>query len=265
MADAGMKRVSSTASELNDFVEDEKGEKIYNVSKSRLVGLINWVHVIGVYLPVVWFLVITLLGVQIAYSLYAVSGDLTAFYLNQSEYFKLPRDLAVAVGWKAAAVLGIAVWYLHYTASPVYLLDFSTFEPPEEWKVSPEKLIDIMKAQGCFTPESIEFMSKMLAHSGCGPSTAWPPGIVQCLKGFKADRSAEAARKESEVVINTCVRELLQKTRTNPKDIDVLVINCSLFSPTPSLCSMVINEFGLKSDISSYNLAGMVSFSVYFQ
>jgi len=53
------------------------------------------------------------------------------------------------------------------------------------------------------------------------------------------------------------VESVLKKTKTNPKDIDVLVINCSLFSPTPSLCSMVINHFGLRSDVSSYNLSGM--------
>ena len=259
-----MKRVSSTASELNDFVEDESGAKLYNVSKSRLVGLINWVHVATVYWPLAWFVIITLLAVQICHSLMSVHGDLTAFYLNQTEIFKLPREFVMTVGWKAVLLLVLAVWYLHYTSSPVYLMDFSTFEPPEDWKVSPEKLIEIMKAQTdhdgklCFTEESIDFMTKMLAHSGCGPSTAWPPGIVKCLTGAKADRSAEAARKESEVVIFTCVEELLKKTKTNPKSIDFLVINCSLFSPTPSLCSMVINQFGLKSEISSYNLSGMV-------
>lgn len=40
-------------------------------------------------------------------------------------------------------------------------------------------------------------------------------------------------------------------------EIDVLVINCSLFSPTPSLCALVISKFGMRSDIKSYNLSGM--------
>jgi predicted naringenin-chalcone synthase len=31
----------------------------------------------------------------------------------------------------------------------------------------------------------------------------------------------------------------------------------SLFSPTPSLCSMVIHKFGLRSDVRSFNLSGM--------
>ena len=53
------------------------------------------------------------------------------------------------------------------------------------------------------------------------------------------------------------VRKVLAQTKTNPKDINILVVNCSLFSPTPSLCSMIINEFGMRADTSSYNLSGM--------
>lgn len=58
-------------------------------------------------------------------------------------------------------------------------------------------------------------------------------------------------------MIGACVRELLEKNGLTGKDIDILVINCSLFSPTPSLCSMVINEFGMRADVQSYNLSGM--------
>lgn len=59
------------------------------------------------------------------------------------------------------------------------------------------------------------------------------------------------------MVMFDCVRNLLDKTKTKAEDVDFLVVNCSLFSPTPSLCTMIINEFGMRSDISSYNLSGM--------
>jgi 3-ketoacyl-CoA synthase len=97
------------------------------------------------------------------------------------------------------ALLALFIWYVHYREQSVFLIDFKTFEPPESWKLSQEQLIDIMKAQNCFTDESIEFLGRMLQQSGVGPSTAWPPGIIRCLKGEKADRSAEAAREESKV------------------------------------------------------------------
>ena len=97
------------------------------------------------------------------------------------------------------ALLALIVWYLNHREKPVYLLDFSTFEPPESWKVSYDQLMQIMRNQGCFTEDSIDFMHRMLERSGCGPSTAWPPGIVQCLQGIPADRSVEGARAESKV------------------------------------------------------------------
>jgi 3-ketoacyl-CoA synthase len=58
--------------------------------------------------------------------------------------------------------------------------------------------------------------------------------------------------------MNDCVSQLLKNTGHSAKDIDILIVNCSLFSPTPSLCAMIINDFGMRSDILSYNLSGMV-------
>lgn len=43
----------------------------------------------------------------------------------------------------------------------------------------------------------------------------------------------------------------------DPKDIDILVVNCSLFCPTPSMASMIVKKFKMKSDILSYHLGGM--------
>ena len=43
----------------------------------------------------------------------------------------------------------------------------------------------------------------------------------------------------------------------HPRDIDILVVNCSLFNPTPSLSAMIVNHFKMRGDILSYNLAGM--------
>ena len=42
-----------------------------------------------------------------------------------------------------------------------------------------------------------------------------------------------------------------------PEDIDILVTTCSIFCPTPSLASLVVNHFKLRSDVQSYHLGGM--------
>ena len=39
--------------------------------------------------------------------------------------------------------------------------------------------------------------------------------------------------------------------------VDILIVNCSLFNPTPSLSAMIVNYFKMKSNIVSYNLSGM--------
>ena len=73
-------------------------------------------------------------------------------------------------------LLALIVWYINQGEKQVFLVDFSCFEPPDSWKVSHEQLMQMMRAQDCFTEESLGFLSRMLQQSGCGPSTAWPPG-----------------------------------------------------------------------------------------
>ena len=43
----------------------------------------------------------------------------------------------------------------------------------------------------------------------------------------------------------------------SPRDIDILVVNCSLFCPTPSLSAMIVNHFKMRGDVLAYNLGGM--------
>jgi 3-ketoacyl-CoA synthase len=89
---------------------------------------------------------------------------------------ELNKTLAVDIGWKAGLLLAILFWFLSKRESTVYLIDFTTFEPPASWKLSHEQIMEIMKLQRCFTDESLKFLDRMLSQSGVGPATAWPPG-----------------------------------------------------------------------------------------
>ena len=39
--------------------------------------------------------------------------------------------------------------------------------------------------------------------------------------------------------------------------IDIVVVSCSCFAPTPSMAAMLVNHFKLRRDVLTYNLSGM--------
>jgi 3-ketoacyl-CoA synthase len=51
--------------------------------------------------------------------------------------------------------------------------------------------------------------------------------------------------------------KLFAKTGISPSEIDILVVNVSLFSPAPSLSARVVNRYKMRSDIKTSNLSGM--------
>lgn len=248
---------------------------------------VNWSHVIGTYLPTMFIVGIGVLLAQIVYQVVLTLSSKVEHKASPGEIdFSIETITAVLLGVRqifsslinsfivaplqsgeggilsphvkiTALVLVVIGWIVNMD-NPIYMLAFSTFKAPDSWKVSHDQIIQMMKNQDCFTDESIEFMKRLLERSGTGQSTAWPPGIVQCLEeGKETDRSIEASRKEAETVIFDIVESALKKAKCHPKEVDVLVINCSLFSPTPSLCAMVISKFGMRQDIQSFNLSGM--------
>jgi len=239
--------------------------------------MVNWSHVISTYLPHIFVLGIAVLIAQIFHQVVTEitsEQDLKSFPVIEMTTVVLTaiqklifRQIDSIVSLREEALFSSAVettfvlllvmaWIVRMD-NPVYLLSFSTFKAPESWKVSHDQIIEMMRRQKVYTDESLEFMQRLLARSGTGQSTAWPPGIVQCLDGIPSDNSIKWSRQEAKTVIFDVVEQAMRKANVSAEDIDVLVINCSLFSPTPSLCAMVISHFGMRRDIASYNLSGM--------
>lgn len=113
--------------------------------------------------------------------------------------------------------------------------------------------MDCSSSTETFTEQSLEFQRKVLERSGLGESTYLPEAVLR----VPPNPSMAEARKEAEAVMFGAVDELFEKTRVKPKDIGILIVNCSLFNPTPSLSAMVINHYKLRGNILSYNLGGM--------
>merc|ERR1712187_915097 len=118
--------------------------------------------------------------------------------------------------------------------------------------------MNIPVAQGCYTEESLSLMFRTLDKSAIGDSAHMPPAYHPCMDGqTKGVFDMAASRGEAEAVMFPIVQKVLDESGLAPRDIDFLVVNCSLFVPTPSLCAMICNKFRFREDIRSYNLGGM--------
>eukprot|EP00249_Psilotum_nudum_P004799 c18295_g2_i1 orf=185-1717(+) len=153
----------------------------------------------------------------------------------------------------AYSSVGIVLLCLASTRSSIYLIDFACFCPPESWRIPPASFMEHLELTGRFDDKSIDFQRKILERSGLGDKTSLSNGFQYMPPRI----SIINERVESERTLFTAVEELLCKTGIEPRDIDVLISNCSIFNPVPSISSMIVNRFKLRSDIKSYNLAGM--------
>ncbi|XP_008792115.1 3-ketoacyl-CoA synthase 11-like [Phoenix dactylifera] len=136
---------------------------------------------------------------------------------------------------------------------PVYLVDFACYKPEEARKCTRQIFMERSKLTGSFTEENLEFQRKILERSGLGENTYLPEAVLN----VPPNPSMAEARKEARAVMFGAIDELFAKSDVKPKDIGILIVNCSLFNPTPSLSAMVVNHYKLRGNIVSYNLGGM--------
>ncbi|KAL2642407.1 hypothetical protein R1flu_009994 [Riccia fluitans] len=136
---------------------------------------------------------------------------------------------------------------------PVYLVDFACYKPSDERKVTREIFMECSKKTGVFNEKSLEFQRKILERSGLGQDTYFPPAVLR----VPPNPCMQEARLEAEMVMFGALDELFEKTGVKPKEIGVLVVNCSLFNPTPSLSAMIVNRYKMRGNIKSLNLGGM--------
>mmetsp|Transcript_27872 Transcript_27872/g.95085 ORF Transcript_27872/g.95085 Transcript_27872/m.95085 type:complete len:542 (-) Transcript_27872:813-2438(-) len=167
----------------------------------------------------------------------------------------LELSLATLLGCVLGVVLGV-VMVLFTRDRPVYMLDFALYRPPDERSTIPfEKFERMTRACADYTPESADFQCRMASKSGLGDNTYLPPAILDPANS--GEPSIRTAREEAAEVMFTAVEGVFRKTGIKPNQVDIVIVNCSLFCPTPSLTSMVVNHFKMRSNVLTYNLGGM--------
>nr|GEY11864.1 3-ketoacyl-CoA synthase 4-like [Tanacetum cinerariifolium] len=170
----------------------------------------------------------------------------------QKMYIQLRYNLITVMTFSGAIVLGITT-YLMTRPKPVYLVDYSCYRPPDNLKVQFDTFMERSKLHGGFNESALGFQRKILERSGLGEETYLPAALHKVPPA----PSMAAAREEAEQVMFGALENLFKSTNVNPKDIGILVVNCSLFNPTPSLSSMIVNKYKLRGNIKTFNLGGM--------
>lgn len=164
----------------------------------------------------------------------------------------LQFNLVSVLMCSALLVFGVTV-YIMSRPRQIFLIDFACYLPQDSLKVTFKTFIDKTRDSGYFDEGSVEFQRLIMERSGLGESTYLPPA----MHTVPPNPNMKAAREEAEAVMFGCLDELFEKTGVKPKDIGVLVVNCSLFNPTPSLSAMIVNKYKMRGNIRTYNLGGM--------
>ena len=69
-----------------------------------------------------------------------------------------------------------------------------------------------------------------------------------CVNLYRADFLFVVSNMEVLMLIPPCVCFV---------QIDIVIVSCSCFAPTPSMAAMITNHFKLRRDVLTYNLSGM--------
>jgi len=156
----------------------------------------------------------------------------------------------------------------------MYLVELCNFLPPEELRFDGVKARELRfkllessqeYRENQFSVDDpavvrdvMEFQYKILEKSGLGlHGTYLPQSLHTKYSPIKCDSSIPAALEEAHMCLTGAMKGLLDRAGLQPRDIDILVTTCSVFCPTPSMASMVVNAFKMRSDIQSYHLGGM--------
>lgn len=167
-------------------------------------------------------------------------------------WLHLQYNLVSVITCSAILVFGSTV-YIMTRPRPVYLVDYSCYRAPDELKAPFESFMEHSRLTGDFDESSLQFQRKILERSGLGDETYVP----EAMHFVPPRPSMRAAREEAEQVMFGALDNLFANTSVKPKDIGILVVNCSLFNPTPSLSAMIVNKYRLRGNIRSFNLGGM--------
>ncbi|KAH0468064.1 hypothetical protein IEQ34_003097 [Dendrobium chrysotoxum] len=176
------------------------------------------------------------------------AAAIVAFFLLP---FPTPKQTLIFLSTTVSACAAAA--FLLSRPQPVYLIDYACLRPLRTCRVPFATYMEHARLCDFFDEKSVQFQMRILERSGLGEETCLPPPNHY----LPPLRTLEGGRAEAELVVFSAVDELFAKTGMEGKDVDAVVVNCSLFAPTPSMADMVVNKYKMRGDLRAYNLSGM--------
>ncbi|GBF90943.1 hypothetical protein Rsub_03798, partial [Raphidocelis subcapitata] len=138
-----------------------------------------------------------------------------------------------------------------------WMLDFSVYKPPAELKLNHKTGGENAKQWSMYVEENTQFQLKVVSKSGLDLDGTYLPPAIHPSIAAEPKTDMKTAMLEAEMVMGASVADVLEKTGIKPEQVDILITNCSIFCPTPSLASMLINKFKFRRDVEAYHLGGM--------
>ncbi|KAJ3704699.1 hypothetical protein LUZ61_008404 [Rhynchospora tenuis] len=138
---------------------------------------------------------------------------------------------------------------------PVMLLGYSCHLPDSDRRCTLDLCEYLGARMNIYDFEALEFMRLIYRKSGLGEETYMPPYLMQPVECLSI-KHPTAIQEAKEGLFST-VSALLCKTDVAPQAITHVVVACSLFSPSPSLSSLLINRFGFSESVKTYAFSGM--------
>ncbi|CAN6556813.1 unnamed protein product [Malus baccata var. baccata] len=135
-----------------------------------------------------------------------------------------------------------------------YILDYQCYKPTDDRKLDTEFSGEIIKRTKNLGLLEYQFLLKAIVSSGIGEQT-YAPRIM--FSGRESCPTLDDSISEMEEFFHDSIKKLLDRSGISPSEIDVLVVNVSMFASVPSLSSRIINHYKMRENIKVFNLSGM--------
>jgi len=133
-------------------------------------------------------------------------------------------------------------------------MSYECFKPSDDRKVSTQFSGEIIARNKNLGLNEYKFLLKAIVSSGIGENTYAPRNV---LMGREESPTLADATSEMDEFFQDSIEKLLSKSGVSAQDIDILVVNVSMFAAVPSLASRIVNHYKMREDVKVYNLSGM--------